>query len=254
MARTVALSVLRGRVRESGDFGPDTTTGRYPNARINKELNASWARARELANLEGDGQMYLTQTSPTTMTSGAINASSSFGSVPWPASAVSVHGIDVVRAANDIYSLTIVPFGDRNTFRDMYGGVTGPPQGFFVLTVGTESGATVSAGSIGIVPAPDRGYSYTIWYLPVWVDLTQDTDVFNGIAGHEDWAMWDTIIKITAGDNNALGTYNIAVRERDKAEALLKRRVNHMQRTGPLRRRDVAGDSRRERSLLWRRP
>lgn len=250
MARSVALSVLRGRVREAGDFGPDTTSGRYPNTRLNTEINASWQRGREIANLEGDGQVYL-KSAIATMTPGPV-ASASFGTISMPSDCVEIHGIDVQLSSNNIYSLQAVPFGDRNAFCSAWGGLTGQPRGFFVLSTGVESGTSVSSGTVGIIPAPDLGYTYNMWYMPVWVDITGDTSVFNGIAGHEDWAMWDTVIKIATGDNDSQRVIDVAMAERAKAEELLTRRVNHIQRAAPMQRRDVARSRRRTETMLWR--
>src|SRR5882724_7669804 len=144
MARTVSLATLRGRVRNAGDLGPDTTSGRYPNTRINAELNASWQRAREIATTEGDGLIYL-KSAVATFTPGPV-ANQSFGVISMPNDCVSIHGIDVVFSANDISSLTAASWGDRNTFRDIYGGPTGRPVGFCVISTGVESGASVSSG------------------------------------------------------------------------------------------------------------
>lgn len=254
MSRAVALSTLRARVRECGDFGPDTTSGRYPNTRLNRELNASWQRCREIATTKGDGTIYLKHTTPAQMTPGTLDSASSFGVISMPTDAVAIHGIDVVFSSIDIQPLEAVSFADRNVFRDVYGGPTGRPIGFAVINTGVESGSSVTAGQIAIFPAPDSAYTYTIWYVPKWTDLANDTDVFDGVAGWEDWVVWDSVIKIATGDNDAQNVLAMANQERDKAEALIVRRANAIQRVGPTRRRDVSGQSRRARTLLWRRP
>ena len=252
MARSVTLATARARVREHGDFGPDTTSGRYPNDRINREFNQAWQRGREIATTKGDGQIYL-KSATATMTPGAV-ANTSFGTIAMPSDLVAIHGIDVVFSSNDIVPLEAASWGDRNVFRDIYGGPTGRPIAFCPINIGTESTTTVTAGSIAIFPAPDSAYTYTIWYVPVWTDLTNDTHVFNGIAGHDDWAVWDAVIQLAVGDNDAQNVIQIAEVERGKAEEMLVSRVHSIQRVGPSRRRDVAGQSRRSRQLYWRRP
>jgi hypothetical protein len=250
MSRPVALSVLRARVREMADLGPDTTSGRYPNARINRELNASWQRAREIAVTRGDGLTYLKQTAPTVMGTGPINDVSSFGVVRWPSKAVQIHGIDVVFSGQDIVSLQPMSWGDRNLFINA-GEQTGKPVGFCVFNIGEESNCLVAQGEIAIFPASDAAYTYTIWYVPVWVDRTADDHVFDGIAGHEDWAVWDTVIKLAVGDADMQQVIQVALAERAKAETLLVARVNRLQRVGPLQRRDIAGQQRHQRRR-WR--
>src|SRR5260221_8231490 len=121
MSRAVSLLTLRARVREHGDFGPDTTTGRYPTLRVNRELNQSWARFREIAVLKGEGA-YLKTTTPAAMTPGALNSSVSYGTLAMPADCAQIHGIDVVFSGQDIESLEGASWNDRNQFRDMYGG------------------------------------------------------------------------------------------------------------------------------------
>lgn len=253
MSRPVALSVLRARVRELADLGGDTTSGRYPNTRINRELNASWQRGREIAVTQGDGLLYLRQTGPTVMASGTLDSTSSFQVIRWPHLAVQIHGIDVIFADNDIVSLQPMSWGDRNIFSNE-GQVTGKPVGFCVINIGDEVNCDVESGRIAIFPAPDTEYTYTCWYIPVWTDRTEDDHVFNGIAGHEDWAVWDTVIKIATGDADMQKVVDIAMAERVKAEALLTTRVNRLQRVGPLQRRDVAGQQRSRRHTVrwWR--
>ncbi len=244
MARTVSLATLRARVREIADLGPDTTSGRYPNARINRELNQSWQRAREIAVTKGDGNLYLKQATGT-MTAGALNSNTSFGTIPYPTDCIEIHGIDVIYTATDIVPLLPMGFGDRNLFLRWQGQPTGRPLAFSVLNVGTESGSGITTGTIAVYPAPDSNYSYALWYVPSWTDITNDTDVFNGIAGHDDWAVWDTVIKIAAGDADMETVVQLAETERGKAEELLSRRANAINRAGPVQRRDVAATSRR---------
>lgn len=253
MSRAVTVAALRARIRGAGDFGPDTTSGRYPNSRLLTEMNASWQRAREIITTRGDGQMYLKSVTGT-LTPGTVNPASSFGTLDLPTDCLAVHGIDVVFSSVDIRSLEAASFGDRNIFRDVYGGPTGRPIAFAYINSGVETTNTVSAPKVAIFPAPDTGYNYCAWYLPVWVDRVNDTDVFDGIAGHETWALWDCVISIATGDNDAQNVLRMAEAERAKAEAMITTRVNSMQRVGPSRRRDVAGQSRRARQLFWRRP
>lgn len=256
MSRAVTLLALRTRVREYADIGPDTTTGRYPNARISGYINESWCRAREIATMAGNGLLYLKTTGILTMPAGALNAGTNFGTLPLPADCLSIHGIDVIFSSNDIRSLENISWGDRNNYRDLWSPPTGQPAGFQIINIGTESGASVTAGSVAIFPAPDRAYQYNLWYLPAWTDKTSDTDVFDTISGvMEDFVVLDAVIKILLADNDSAQSLQIALEERNKAEALLSSRVNRTQRVGPTRRRDVAGESRRRRALgNWRLP
>lgn len=253
MSASVTLLTLRTRLRALADLGSDTTSGRYPNARLNDLLNASIVRVREIACECGNGQLYLAQTSPATMTVGTLNANTSFGTIPFPTNVTAIYGVDVVFTSTDIRSLEYVPFRDRNQFHDIYGGLTGRPVGFCPLNIGTESTSTIAAGTIAIFPAPDRAYSYTLWYLPPFTALVNDTDVYNGVAGWEAWVIADSAMQIAGADNDAQNLLALARNERDKAELLITRRADSIQRTGPGRRCDVRGQTRRGRVLNWRR-
>lgn len=257
MASAVSLLTLRTRVRELADCGPDTATvgARYNNTRLNAIINDSWQRAREIACEAGNGLLYLTQSSPSTMTAGAINSNSAFGSIPFPTTAVAVYGIDYVFNAGDVRSLEFVPWNQRNDFLDnLYGTVTGPPVGFSVVNIGTESGSLVSAGTIAIFPAPDKAYSYVLWYLPPWTPISNDTDVVNGIAGHQEWAVNDAAMKILLADGDSQNAVGGIRAERDKSEALLTARAMSVQRVGPGRRRPVRELTRQRRFYDFRRP
>lgn len=272
MASPVTLLTMRTRVRELADIGGDTTAGRYPNDRLNREINMSWQRAREIAVMQGDGLMYLRQTGPTLMASGCMDSTSSFNVIRWPDQAVQIHGIDVrwnggavsspsgCNNGNNIYSLQPMSWGDRNIFCanngfSFHGGSTGRPIGFCIINIGDEVNCNVSSGRIAIFPAPDQEYTYTCWYIPVWEERTEDDHVFNGINGHTDWAIWDVVIKIAAADADMQNVAQLAMSEREKAEAMLTSRVNRLQRVGPYQRRDIQAQQRYSRFNLagrWR--
>lgn len=246
---------MRSRVRSLADIGPDATTGRYPNSRINDLINVAWQRAREIACDAGNGLLYLVQSSPSTFTVGPVNANSGFGSIPFPTTAVAVYGIDYIFTAGDVRSLEYVNWSQRNDFLDpLYGSVNGPPAGFCPINIGTESGSSVTAGTIAIFPAPDKAYSYTTWYLPPWTALSSDTDVVNGIAGHENFAVNDAVINILLADGDSQNAVAGVRSERDKAEVLLSSRANSIQRVGAGRRRAVRELTRQRRFYDFRRP
>jgi hypothetical protein len=232
---------LRGRVRKEADAGPDTTTGRHTNADINGMVNRSWQdlRAFVCANCGGLAEAYLKATSPTTMTVGMLSGYS-FGTIPLPADCVEIHGIDVTVTTNDVRSLEPVSWKDRNIYRDLWGNGTGIPTGFSIYNIGVESGASVTAGVIAILPAPDRAYTYSIWYVPKWTDLTNDTDVFDGVAGWENWVVWDCVVKLAAADNDMQSVAQIAMNERKAAEERIQGQAAKLQRVAPVRRIDMA--------------
>lgn len=253
MSQAVALLTLRTLVRERSDTNPEATTGRYTKARLDREINISWRRLRALASDNGH-QLYMKATAPAAMTAGALTGFS-FGTVPMPADCVCVYGIDVTIATNDIRTLWPADWNDRNYHHDAYGGDTGVPEEFHVYNTGVEVTNTITVGTIAIYPAPDRPYTYATWYLPSWVDRTNDTDVFDCVEGWEDWVVQDVVVHLTEGDNDRANTYAIARAERDKTEAMVLKRATKIQRVGPTPRRDVRSIKRATREInLFRRP
>jgi hypothetical protein len=249
MSSPVALAALRARVRKEADAGPDTTTGRHTNADINGMINRSWQdlRAFVCANCGGLAEAYLKATTPAAMTVGPLSGYS-FGTIPHPADCAEIHGIDVVVTANDVRSLEPASWKDRNIYRDMWGNGTGIPIAFSIYNIGVESGASVTAGTIAIFPAPDRDYTYSIWYVPKWTDLTSDTDVFDGVAGWENWVVWDCVVKLAAADNDMQNVAQIAMNERQAAEKRIVTAAGKLQRVAPVRRIDMAARDRGTRS------
>lgn len=255
MSSPVSLLTLRTKVRELADLGPDATTGRYPNARLNAYINDAWQIMREHAIANGNGLQFLKQTTPANMTVGAINANSLFGSIPLPADCVTVNGIDVRFSTTDIRPLEAVSWNDRNQWPDLFGNNLGRPVGFCLYNTGLETTTTVSLGAIAIMPAPDNTYSYTIWYTPTFIAKVNDTDVFDGIAGWQQWVIADAALKSLTGDNDSSAAVGALNQMKAEAEAIITKRANTLQRVGPSRRRPVREQSNRNRARsLWRLP
>lgn len=55
-------------------------------------------------------------------------------------------------------------------------------------------------------PVP-AGYSFNLLYVPAPTRLVNDSDVFDGIAGFEDWAVLDTVIGALAKEENDVSVY-----------------------------------------------
>jgi hypothetical protein len=234
VARAKALSAIRAQVRKRADCVGDTTTGRHTNADINQMINDSWQAMREMMADKGH---YL-KAAVATMTAGATSPYQ-FGTISMPADCVRVMGIDVRISTQEVRTLLPVMFLERNEFFGTYGQVVGMPEGFHVFNVGTEVTTTVTPGTIGIFPAPDQAYSYTLWYVPSWTDVTNDTYLFDGLAGWDEWVIADVVLKIASGDNDMAQTAAIEAQLQAAAKERLMRSVESIQSVGPARRIDV---------------
>ena len=256
MARTRTLAQLVARVRYQADV--EGLTSRHPDSDIRQLINDSWQTLRELVTEHGS-PLFLKATSGT-MTAGAIvpdasgapNLEAGFGTINLPADCLRVHGVDV-EVNGQLLPLEPLPFNSRDDWQDWWGNNrTDAPFGFVVYDIGQESTTTVAAGKIALLPAPDEPYSYTIWYLPHWVDISTDSHVFNVYAGWEQWLIWDVVIKIAGRDNDSRNTYQIAMTERQRNQDRLLASAR-VQRSGVRTVQDSRGRKRwtRIRSQRW---
>jgi hypothetical protein len=91
--------------------------------------------------------------------------------------------------------------------------------------------------------------------LPSWTDITDDTFVFDGVAGWDDWVVSDVVLKLASVDNDMVNTAAIETQKQQQAYERLMRSVNSIQSVGPARRIDVANmRSRNQRNTHTRWP
>lgn len=186
MSRTVTLTQLRADIAAQADFVG--ATGRYPDAVVDRFVNQSIQRFREKLSTEGVTH-YLVSTSGT-LAAGATSPFA-FGSLDLSAvtpSVVRSYGVDVTINGGFIKTLQHVPFTERNS----YGGPTGKGE--------PRDWAHYQTRKIAILPAPEGTYPYTVWYLPVLADLVSGSDTFDGVAGWEDFIVWDVVCRLIVRD------------------------------------------------------
>jgi hypothetical protein len=203
------------------------------NTLLNDWINESWQDLRlELSN--NDIEFFMT-TASGTLTAGVVTGTA-HGSMPLPSDAHAIYGLDLV-VDGQVIDVDPISFQQRN---DGQCGTTktGVPVGFHITNIGQESTTSVGTGTIILSPAPDIAYAYRLWYLPAWVDITSDTHVFNGIAGCEQWVIWDVCVKVAIRTNDSKNQEAGALRERDRVMARTVRTIKKMNRAGPTRRRD----------------
>ncbi len=236
MANARTLLEMRTRLRKAADCVNDTTTGRHTTDQMNVILNDSWQAMRAIASKTN--HIYM-KAAVATMTAGKT-APYSWGTVSLPADCVRIYGFDVTVASTDVRTLLPLSFTERNEYVGLYGQGTGVPVGFFPYNIGVEVTTTVTAGVVGILPAPAAAYAYTLWYLPKWTTITNDTYVFDGVEGWDDWVIWNSVLEIASADNDMAATAQIATQERDKAEQRVVHGGHNFHQAGPVRRVDVA--------------
>lgn len=234
-ARAKTLLQMRTAVR--GRNMIESELDLFPDTLINDWINESWQDLRlELSNDEIE---YFLTTATGTLTAGVVSGTA-HGSLPLPSDAHAVYGLDLV-VDGQIVSVPPMSFQQRNDFQ-CGTTKTGTPAGFHITNVAPESTTTAGAGTIILSPAPDSAYAYRLWYLPAWVDITNDLHVFSGIAGCEQWVIWDVSVKVAMRINDAKNQEAGALREREITMRRLKSTIKRMNRAGPVRRRDSRAD------------
>lgn len=218
MARTRTLAQLRDDVRWQAD--KEGFQQRHTDARLNRAINQAIQEYREHVSANGS-PYFLAATAPATMAAGAA-AGVAFGSITLGSNLGRVYGIDVT-VDGHIRPLRSIEFDSRNDFQ----GSTAPPEYFFLYNQTT----------VGILPAPDAQYSYTIWYLPPHTDLVNDGDSFDGQYGWEEYVVFNAATKLHIRDDEPERLQAVFA-ERERLLGDIKRQSTR-QRQGPQKRQDA---------------
>lgn len=235
MARAFELQELRAKIRSR--FLIEAEEDLFPDTLLDEWINESIQDVRiELSNNEVE--FYMTPVSGT-LTTGVV-ANMAHGSLPLPDDAWAVYGLQLL-VDGQIVNVPPMSFQSRNDYQS---GTTktGVPAGYHVTNIGTEDDDEVDDGTIIVSPAPDSAYPYTLWYLAAWQDLVDDDDVFNSIAGCENWVVWDVGVKVACRIDDSKNQEKIALRERELALKRTLKSIKRFNRAGPVRRRDTRAE------------
>lgn len=237
MARVRSLTNLLADVRFQAD--QQGATLRNDDTSITRCINQSIQRFREWASEQGF-PLYLTPHSGT-LTVGPT-APYSYGTIDmsgWSPVPVHVYQLEVT-VNGRVEDVPQVPFEHRNMYQqDRYaslGQANGVPAGFFRRQ-----------SELGVVPPAAGAYPYTAWYMPLLPDLVAGSDTFDGVAGWEEWLVWDVLVKLIVRDSLP-AQYQIAAAERDRLQGEILQRLRQ-DRPSVTRRQDVRG-LRRDRRLV----
>lgn len=237
MSRNVTLLQLRTDIATQADIVGGTA--RYPAATLNRFINQSIQRFREKLSAEG-AQHYLTNASGT-LAAGAVSPFP-FGVIDLSLanpSVVRVYGLDITLTSGVQTALSHTPFQSRTD----WGGpiVTGEPRAW----------SNFNTRKLAIMPAPSQSYPYNAWYLPALADLALDADTWDGVAGWEEFIVWDVVARLIVRDQY-MTAYQTATAYRQELWADILRNATRVTSAGGA----VLGrDSMGERGLMssWRR-
>jgi len=198
MARTRPLSDMVADVRWQADV--EGALGRHTTEKIERALNQSNQAFRLMISDVSD--YYKKKSATLTI---AANATT----IPVPADFIRLYGFDVEVQGRwrEVFEF---PFAERNRYQDNWV-KNGPPNYY------RERDASV----IDIIPQADASYSYVLWYLPIGDELDADTD-FDGIAGWEDWLVFDAALRISTRDADVNDNYQYLQGEMARVETRIK--------------------------------
>lgn len=208
-------------------------TDRHPDADILALINSSIRSLRGIVTSRGF-PYFLQATSPATLAATQVSGEQ-YSSVPWPTTALQVHGIDVESSegAGDWRPLRPITWVQRRDRPGLYPTTTGIPEEFAVLSLPRGSGASTTAGSIALFPAGSSG-RYKIWYLDDFTDLTA-SDVFLGLPDWHEWVVNDVVCVLAQRDDDQAETYRAAEERKAQAEARMMESVPRVVSAGPYR-------------------
>jgi hypothetical protein len=253
-----SLNTLVSQLRYRADL--EGLELRHPDANLRVLIQDSWQRLRQKLCLAGFHELYMTSVSGT-MTAGAV-AGRAYGTIPVPAGAVSIYGVDVT-VQGVVTPLDPCSLEERNDFQSS-STPTGIPQKFHLMDVvntvtGGElppAGTLASAGLVMILPAPDIAYPYALYYIPAFTPVA-DADVasavFDGVAGWDEWVLLDASLKAYQRDNDSQRAAALCTAERDRVWADILIEAARLQRAGAPQRRDTrkARESRSRLREFW---
>jgi hypothetical protein len=185
VAREVTLLQLRLDIRNQADLVG--TTARHSDELLTRLINQSIQRFRERLCTDGV-QHYLTNS--TGLLAAGATSPYPFATIDLSAAApaiVRTYSVDI-DVSGYLKRLHHINFDER----DRYSGslITGEPMAWCHLQ--TEL--------LAVMPAPSEQYSYTVWHLPKLADLADDADEFDGVAGWEDFIVWDVVSRLVVRD------------------------------------------------------
>jgi hypothetical protein len=223
VARTRTLSGMRDDLRWLADI--QSLTLRHADSELNRAINQSCQRFRELVSSAAINQ-YLVSTTKT-VSAGATS--------PYPFRVIDLSAENP--SVSRVYSVDLIVSGvmtplvaESFSARADYSQSLGIPAAF----------ASMSTYEVVLMPAPQAAYVAVIWFLPTMVDLVDDADEFDGVAGYEEWINWDVLVKVIQRDTYPQ-LYATATAERDRLERDMVKALGAVNQRSVGVRRDSVG-------------
>lgn len=227
MARSITLTNLEADVRYLGDLQGLTVRHDQPN--VWRLINKAIQRFREKISAEGINH-YLVSSSGVLPV--GPTAPYQFGVLDLSAvnpNVVRVYGVDV--QVNGFWvPLDGIEFSRRNDYQSYVGVQNAVPVAF----------ANFTTYKLAILPPALSAYPYIVWYLPVLPDLAAGIDTFDGVAGWEDWIVWEVVLK-SANRDQYEKAYAMGIAEQERLWQDIVRGSSRVNRATFTTRKDTWG-------------
>lgn len=208
-ARTRTLSQLRDGVADRGDIVISASGTRHTTALVNARLNRAIQRWLLMIAEAGDQTNLKTaRTSTATSTTRDANNWAPYQYVAQPSNLLYLVGMDIWSNNTPIAMMPADELErDDAQLANMWwaNGATGMPV-FYRLGGINASGSSL----IQVTPWADAVYTVDIRYIPAHVDLSQDSDTIDFIAGGEEWVINDAVLQSKVTDGIS-GTADLSV-------------------------------------------
>lgn len=214
-------------------------TDRHPTLDLNREANLSYRALRvKLANAEV--WTALTSTAILTLPTVEAVAGGGYSEIDWPVNAVSIHGIDI-RVGGYWARLPQGNFAQRRMLqpstseRQDYALVDQGQAMWILRSLPSTAAASQVAGKIMLFPVSSNG-QYVVWFLPEWVDIVNDTDLFPGQESWLQYVVWDVAVKCLIRDvgPQASAQLQFCMAEREKAWGEIRTNAQALASDGPI--------------------
>ncbi len=223
MARSVTLATLRTRIYRRADLVGATT--RFPAAEVDDEINESIAALlRKLAKGRGH-DFYEKEQTVTTVTGQSL--------YPLADDFFELISVEFEAGGGDIVYVEPFSRATRPELRSTNPGWSGQVFRYRIRgkTAINDVGSALP-DNIEFLPVPESGRAIKVYYVPAPGKLSLDTDVFDGIAGFEEWVVLDVAAKLMQR-NNRLDRVQALRAERDIIEADVIDHAPKRSRSGP---------------------
>ncbi len=190
------LAELRNEVRETGGYRRSTS---LTDAILNKFINRGIAAVHEIL-VKHNPDFIMVRTNPDlTTTPGSAD-------VALPGDFYKLRGRPLLVRGGRILKIHEFEIDEEGDFEDI--AVFGND--------GVDFRYMLQAGNLRLVPAPTTTETIRLWYLPHATELVDDTDVYNGVNGHESLVIEHALFRAAKRDRRPSGDHAETIKELER--------------------------------------